>query len=80
MTDYIHIDTKKRNFVVRVTLPNLSQTLQSIARVDDVRIARNSDTRITRNGDTRIARNWTTGYPRSIRTRKRNLTVRAKVG
>jgi hypothetical protein len=78
MTDYNHVTARKRNFVVRVKLPNVGTVLRTIT-VEDVRIARNGDIRITRNGDTRIARNVAYGYPRTIVARKRNLVIRVKV-
>ena len=79
MTDYIHIQATKRNFVIRATLPNLSKTLQTIAQADNIYITRTGDTYITRTGDTYIPRNLTTGYPRSIKAKKRNFVIRAKV-
>jgi hypothetical protein len=78
MTDYRQINARKRNFVVRVKLPNMGTVLRTIT-VEDVRIARNGDIRITRNGDVRVARNIQSGYPRTIVARKRNLVVRVKV-
>ncbi len=78
MTEYRNIYVNKRNFTVLVSLPELSDTAETIINADDVRIARNGDRRITRNGDVRVAHNTTTGRPRIINAKKRNFTVLVK--
>jgi hypothetical protein len=80
MTDYENIYTKKRTFVVRATLPNLSQTLATIYYPDSYLIDRNGDFIIDRNDDFIICRDSVFGRPRSIRTKKRNFIIRAQVG
>lgn len=75
MTEYRKIYVKKRNFRILVDLPELGTTQRLFVNADDTRITRNGDTRITRNGDTRIAHNTNTGYPRTIKVKKRNFRV-----
>lgn len=75
MVDYRLIYVKKRDFSVRVELPERDSTAVFAVNNPDTRVARNGDTRVARNGDIRIAHNNTTAYPRIIAKKKRNFTV-----
>jgi len=80
MTDYKNVYTKKRTFVVRAKLPNLSATSVFFYTADDTLIDRNGDFIIDRNDDSIVIRNSFYGRPRSINIKKRNFVVRAQVG
>jgi len=80
MTDYKNVYTKKRTFVVRATLPNLSKTDVLIYYPDDYLIDRDGEFIIDRNGDFIVCRNTMTGRPRNIVTKKRTFIIRAQVG
>jgi len=79
MTEYITIPVKKRNFIIPVTAPESSDAAVSIVGSDYTRITRSGAIRITRSGAIRIARNPITAYPRSLKVRKRNFVIVAKV-
>jgi hypothetical protein len=75
MVDYRLIYVKKRDFSVRVELPERDSTAVFAVNNDDTYIERNGDIYIDRNNDTYVAHNTTTTYPRIIAKKKRNFTV-----
>ena len=80
MTEYITVTAKKRNFTIPAQMPELSDTAVTVTLSDQVYIARNGDTYIARNGDRYMAHGGTTSaYPRSVKAKKRNFVVVAKV-
>lgn len=79
MTDYVTLYVKKRGFTINSSIPDLSDNSVVKINADDVRITRNGDIRIARNGDIRITHNTSLVYPRLLKTRKRNYSIRGKV-